>query len=782
MAGGKESGAGLIPPGRRRPGEFSLLPMRMAPATVGTGENMVTLARDVERRAGTPRARFVATIFVGSFLLFLVQPMIARMALPRLGGAPSVWNSAMLVYQALLLAGYAYAHWLGQLRPRMQAAVHLGLLVLAGLTLPIGLLAFMPPPDANPFLWVPWLLLLSIGPLFFVVSAQAPLLQRWFALTDGGDPYPLYAASNLGSFCGLISYPLLVEPILPVSQQRWLWTAGYAILVILVGWSATRLPRTSSHSAEAAAEPAPSRSTIGRWILLAAVPSGLILSTTLYITTDIIAMPLLWVLPLGFYLLSFTVAFSSQRGPANLLIRLAPFVLIAACVALFMEQRVLALAFCGLAIINLFTVSVALHSRLFETRPPAQHLTLFYFAMSVGGVLGGIFCALVAPLIFDWTYEHLLLLIAAAWLIRVPSPFARFADLWNGDATARRTTIVAMAVIPLLVVGGRAYLGLPPSAGVSHFAMIALIAIAIVGIGNRLIFTCSVAALLVAGGGWARLEYSLTPGKMTRSFFGIYTVLDGVNQSRVLVHGTTVHGVQNIGSPDRERMATSYYARRSGVGLAMQAVPALFGQQARVAVVGLGSGTLACYARPGQSWTFYEIDPAVVRIARDARRFTFLQRCKPDARIEIGDARLLIEREPVAAADVLVIDAFSSDAVPMHLLTREAFADYRRMLAPGGLLMVHISNRYLNLQPVIAGAAAAGGWQAKLRIYRPDAEGIRLNETGSDWIALSQSPPTLDRLVGESGESWSPLPQRPGFKPWSDDHASVLALIRWAGK
>src|SRR6476659_6490018 len=207
---------------------------------------MVTMARDIERKVATSRARFVATIFVGSFLLFLVQPMIARMALPRLGGAPSVWNSAMLVYQSLLLAGYAYAHWLGRLRPKAQASVHVVLLVLAGLTLPIGLSSAVPPPDANPFLWVPWLLLMSVGPLFFVISAQAPLLQRWFALTDGGDPYPLYAASNLGSFGGLIAYPLFAEPLLGVSQQRWLWSMGYALLVLFVGWCALRLPRSQS--------------------------------------------------------------------------------------------------------------------------------------------------------------------------------------------------------------------------------------------------------------------------------------------------------------------------------------------------------------------------------------------------------------------------------------------------------------------------------------------------------------------------------------------------------
>jgi hypothetical protein len=307
---------------------------------------MVTLARDVDGFAERSSRRFLSAIFVGSFLLFLVQPMIARMALPRLGGAPSVWNSAMLVYQLLLLGGYAYAHWLGRLRPQAQAGVHLGLLVAAALMLPIGLIGWVPAPDANPFLWVPWLLLVSIGPLFFAVSAQAPLLQRWFALTDGGDPYRLYAASNLGSFGGLIAYPLLVEPLLPISQQRWLWSAAYALLILLVIWCAASLPKSPARERmQVNAVPGPDRRAVAGWIVLAAVPSGLILSTTLHITTDIVAMPLLWVLPLGAYLLSFTVAFSAREGAKQTIIRFSPLILLSACLGVFFGQDLLALIF-----------------------------------------------------------------------------------------------------------------------------------------------------------------------------------------------------------------------------------------------------------------------------------------------------------------------------------------------------------------------------------------------------------------------------------------------------
>ena len=741
---------------------------------------MGTMAVEVEREARAARYRFVATIFVGSFLLFLVQPMVARMALPRLGGAPAVWNSAMLVYQALLLAGYAYAHWLGRAAPRRQAAVHLAAFAIAALTLPIGLIASFPPPDANPFLWVPWLLLVSIGPLFFVISAQAPLIQRWYSLSGAGDPYPLYAASNLGSFAGLLAYPLVVEPLLPIAQQRWWWSAAYCLLALLVAWCALSLPARKAEAAPAQdSVAAPGWRERFAWILLASVPSGLIMSTTLHLTTDIGAMPLLWVLPLGVYLLSFTVAFASNRGPTNAIARAAPLVLLFAACGLFVEVKTFALLFGAVAVLNLFTVSVALHGQLFERRPDPQHLTLFYLMLSVGGVIGGIFCALVAPMLFDWTYEHVILLAAAAFLMTSPSLFDRLASLWNGDATARRLTWLTAGLLVVLALAGKGLFGIPASRDVSYWATFAIIALAIVAIGNRTLFTIAVVALMICIGGYERLALSAEPGKMTRSFFGVYSVQDRGDEARILVHGTTMHGVQNRGSPERERMPTTYYAPQSGVGLAMAAAPRLFGDQARIGMVGLGAGTLACYARPGQRWTFYEIDPVDIAIARDPNQFTFLSRCLPGVPVELGDARLTLERAPPRSADLLVIDAFSSDSIPIHLLTREAFDVYRRHLADEGLLLVHISNRFLDLEPVIA-AAAANGWHASLRHYRPNEQQAAENHTASIWIAMSPSPATLAHLVsaGEEGK-WRPLRPRPGFAPWTDDHATLLPLIRW---
>ncbi len=723
------------------------------------------------------RLRFVTTIFLGSFLLFLVQPMIARMALPRLGGAPAVWNSAMLVYQALLLAGYAYAHWISRAAPRVQAGLHLAAFALAALALPIGLVAADLPTNANPILWVPWLLLISIGPLFLVVSAQGPLMQHWFTRSGGADPYPLYAASNLGSFAGLLAYPLLVEPLLPVTSQRLLWSGAYVMLVLLVGWCALGLPRTAVPTVEERGGEQPSRRSIATWVLLAAVPSGLILSTTLHLTTDIVAIPLLWVVPLGLYLLSFTFAFAADRRAARSISSLAPITLLIAACGLVVDASSMIAVFAVGALLNLFVVSVAIHSMLFDRRPDSKHLTLFYLAMSVGGVLGGILCALVAPLIFDWTYENPLLLAAAAAIVVGRNPFARLHRLWANPAASARLTRWGIALVVLVSLIGSDVFGLPSSHPAAAAAGVVVSAVGIIAIGNRALFTASIAALMLTMGGWEKLALSASPGKMNRSFFGVYSIRPGPNQSRLLVHGTTIHGIQNLGSDARERMATSYYAPRSGVGLAMVAAPRLFGGQARVGVVGLGSGTLACYARPGQRWTFYEIDPLVARIASDPSEFTFLSRCLPHVPVIIGDARLTLEHGPAAADDLLVVDAFSSDAIPMHLLTTEAFAAYRRHLRPNGLLLVHISNRYLDLKPVVAAAAAAGGWQARIRTYLPDESERARNYGASIWIALSPNPQTVDRLVALSGEQWQVLRPEPGFAAWTDDHASLLPLI-----
>lgn len=725
---------------------------------------------------------FVGTIFVGSFLLFLVQPMVARMALPRLGGAPAVWNSAMLVYQALLLGGYAYAHWLSKLRPRGQTMVHLGLLALAALTLPIHLIVGQPGPAESPALWVPWLLLWSIGPLFFVVSAQAPLIQRWYASATGGrDPYPLYAASNLGSFAGLLSYPLLVEPRMALASQADLWTAGYVLLGLLTLACALVLPRAGVDTSEAGlvVERPPSLRTRAFWVVLAFVPSGLMLSTTTFITTDIVAMPMLWVVPLGLYLLSFTVAFSEKRGVADLLVKLSPVVLL--CIGGLSIQNAPGkpLLTAGIELLLLLTVAVTLHARMYDSRPAPAHLTSFYLAMSVGGVLGGIFSGLLAPLIFDWTYEHPILVLVAGLLVPQPILFPFVERLW---ATRGRTIAltVAMALLSILI----AYLAIARpfrwlwETGPMYGA-IALGLLTLLCIGRRLPFMIGLFAMILVFGGWDALRLSFEPNARMRSYFGTYTIRD-YGPVRMLAHGTTAHGLQML-RPGQERRPTSYYGPQSGVGRAMLASSQLFGRHARIGVVGLGTGTLACYARPGQDWRFFEIDPTMIRIARTSGKFTFLSRCLPNAPIVIGDARLSLAQIPPQSLDMLALDAFSSDTVPMHLLTREAFDVYARVLPVRGLLLVHISNRHLDLEPVIATAAREGGWHAALlNDQPPEAVMAKTYVSRSIWVAMSRDPALLARLTGPKAEAagWRPLVEQRGFAGWSDDYGSILPLLK----
>jgi hypothetical protein len=723
--------------------------------------------------------RFVLTICVGSFLLFLVQPMVARMALPRLGGAPAVWNSAMLVYQALLLGGYAYAHWLGRFGPRRQAAIHLALFAAAALTLPLGLISGTPSAQINPVLWVPWLLTASIGPLFFMVAAQAPLMQRWYVETGGADPYPLYAASNLGSFGGLIAYPLLVEPFMPVVEQRWLWSGGYLLLMALVLVCALRLPKAGQEIAVAAdAGPPPARRTVALWILLAAIPSGLMLSTSLHITTDVVAMPLLWVLPLGLYLLSFSLAFSESRTWTVALTAVAPLLLLMAASTVFADPSRIPMIIGLVALLTLFVVSVALHGALYDARPHPAYLTRFYLAMSVGGVIGGIFCALLAPLIFDWTYEHpILLALAGLMIVREPL-FAWAGRLWNSPRAGAWVTSILLLLCLLASLYGGGVLVSRPGMAVKAITFLFIAAIAIPAIGNRLLFTGCLAYMMLCMGGWEKIALSATAGATARSYFGVYSIRDSGNGSRLLVHGTTIHGIQNL-TPGMERAPTSYYAPQSGIGLALTAVPSLYGPHARIASVGLGAGTLTCYSRPGQHWRIYEIDPVVLRIASNPRQFTFLSRCMPHPDVAIGDARLTLGREPSGSVDLLSLDAFSSDSVPMHLLTREAFALYGRVLAPNGLLLVHISNRYLELEPVIAAAARDGGWQARLRFFDPDRRDEGKHYASSSWIALSRDPATMTRLLAATkADRWRALSERPGFSPWTDDYGSIVHILK----
>lgn len=740
---------------------------------------------------GAPRRwLFVLTILVGSFLLFLVQPMVARMVLPKLGGAPAVWNSAMLVYQALLLGGYAYAHWLGRFTVRRQATIHVALLVAAALWLPIGIAQIAPPAPGQEALWVPLLLIASIGPVFFVVAAQAPLIQRWFAAdTRAGDPYYLYAASNLGSFAGLISYPALVEPNLPLAAQSWGWTAGYGLLVVLVAVSAWARWRSAAAVADgdtAPGAPDEPRPTLRRqiyWLLIAAVPSGLMLSTTTHLTTDIVAMPLLWVLPLGLYLLSFVVAFSNADAIKQTFRVLAPAVLLIAGGQALVSTGGGSMLVALMSLVMLFVVATALHDYLHHLRPAPQHLTLFYLVMSAGGVLGGLFAALFAPLLFDWVYEHPLLVLAAAALLPLPAFLP-----WN-------IWLKVSKPLPfvLVLLAGAAFAcwrlterwdGTFQGSNGLWAGLILLVGLLV--IGWRWAYITALALLMLGVGGVETLQKG-SDGMRTRSYFGVYTVTDDPqNHQRRLAHGTTLHGLQRT-DPGHELEPTTYYGHQSGVGLTLDKAAKLAGPDAAVGIVGLGAGTLSCYRKPGQAWTIFEIDPVMVDIARDPGKFTFLSQCAGDTPIVIGDARLQIEKLAPAQFDILVIDAFSSDAIPLHLLTEEAIGIYARALRPNGVLLIHISNRFFDLEPVLAAEARARGWTAAIRMDPAGQNDPFSASSASNWVAFTATPQRMQQLTGGlrpreqafEDDVWVPLEAREGFSRWTDDYSSTLPILLW---
>ncbi len=723
------------------------------------------------------RPLYVATILTGSFLLFLVQPMVARMALPRLGGAPNVWNSAMLVYQALLLGGYYYTHRLSRLPLRRQAQIHLALFALAALTLPVGLANLTPPRPGSEIWWVPLLLALSVGPVFFLVSAQAPLMQRWFAADpQAGNPYALYAASNLGSFGGLIAYPLLVEPLLPLKLQSWGWSIGYLLLAALIAlsargrWNLVEVPQAARSTSAA---PVPLH-RIALWLVLAMVPSGLMLSTTTHLTTDLFAMPLLWVIPLGIYLLSFTLAFAENRRPARIVSALAWAAILTAGSFAMVARGSQGLIPVIASVTLLFFVCTALHARMYDTRPEPDQLTLFYLTMSAGGALGGLFTALLAPLLFDWVWEHPLLVLAAAALLpRDALPDWRRLKGLEPEMARLLVGILAALALGLLwqLHDANQYVE------TEHLRW--AYGAALAGIGLALVpwraLTLPLLLGLMLGQGGLETIRNSRDHIRTRSYFGINTVRDYPEQRlRTLAHGTTLHGEQST-DPKRARVPLTYYGPGSGVAIAYGNAPALFGPHARMGVLGLGTGTLACFARPGETWTFFEIDPAVLAYSQNGT-FTFLRSCTPQAKVELGDARLALAGLPPGSFDMLAMDAFSSDSVPLHLFTHEAFGVYLRALSPKGVIMVHISNRFIDLEPPLAAEIRARGLHAMVRDDYPDAD---TEWTPSSFVAVSRDEQQLNLIAQAAPDKeWRPL-VKPAPQVWTDDHASILPYVQW---
>ncbi len=728
---------------------------------------------------------FTLTTFLSAALLFLVQPLFAKMVLPLLGGAPGVWNTAMLFFQTCLLAGYSFAHF----GPRLLGARRHAMVQVVVVALPIALLPLSLPAGADPTgaahptLWLLGFMTITIGAPFFALSTTSPTLQHWFGASGharAGNPYFLYVASNLGSLLALLAYPVGVEPFLPLRVQQRLWGVGYGLLALLTLLSAVAVFRRHSGSTAApaagdgAAPPAPlpappappTWADRGLWILGAFIPSSLLLGVTAFVSSEVAAVPLLWVLPLALYLGTFILAFSSWSRPSDRVLRRALAILAVPLVLVIaLHQRIQPIA--ALILLNLagfFVAALLCHRRLAATRPAPAHLTEFYLWLSIGGVLGGIFNALLAPVLFNTHLEYpLVLLLACLFALRPESSSPR----------TRRTARLAAAAtlvgaVLALVILRRIQLADQPAA---PLLLMALPALACFLAAERPIpFTLALAALLFAG-----QVASVAPGRqlhIARSFFGINRVAeDGALGLRYLYSGITIHGIQSTQAPLR-RAAFSYYHDRSPSGRVLAALARTPGTS--VGVVGLGAGSLAVYAAPGQTWTFFEIDPVVARIASDPKYFTFLHDAPTPPRLVLGDARLTLAREPAQAFDALVIDAFSSDAIPIHLLTREAFALYASKLKPGGVLLCHISNNHLDLEPIIGGIAADRGLSALTCV---DSVGEDRGRMASTWMLLHAGE--RPAWLGVAGDDWSAARTCAADRIWRDDFSSVLSVLNW---
>jgi hypothetical protein len=703
-------------------------------------------------------------------LLFAVQPLFARLVLPMLGGAPAVWSTTQVFFQVALLAGYAYAHLGARLAPRRQICAHFAVLLLPLLASPIGAGRAPLPPAASPVPWLLLTLLTTVGLPFFVLAATGPLLQRWLASTAhprAADPYPLYAASNLGSAVALVAYPILIEPSVRLSAQGSLWSWGYGVLALLVAACAV-LALKAPPSPPRDPLPPPARLRVARWTALALVPAALTLGTTAQLSANLAAVPLFWIVPLGIYLLTFVLAFLDRPlVPHHRVVAAVPLAIVIGLVAGVGPAQP-AWLFLGLALLALFVIALACHGELARDRPAPAQLTGFYFWLALGGALGSAAAGLLAPLVLRTVEEVPAALVAAAFVVPPADGEAR-----SKRVQVFRAALTAAAVGVALLAKQR---GLFADGTLALLGLAVLTHLVVVIAPQPARFGLAVAAVLVG----VRLVGSRTDGIILRdrSFFGALTVAEQPGDERVplprrtLFHGTTIHGVQAI-APEAQAEPRAYYGREGPLGQLFAA--GLVRDEARVGVVGLGVGAAMAYARPGQRWTFFEIDPAVAKIAEDSRYFTHLSAASAPHEVVIGDAR----RSLAATTErfsLLVLDAYSGDALPVHLLTREAFARYLDRLAEGGLLAAHISHRSLDLLPVMAGVADALGlaWIHQNASASPAAAARA--EMSSRWV-----------IFARRAEDFGPLGADPRWRPptgrgllWTDDRASVLQI--WSGR
>jgi hypothetical protein len=713
---------------------------------------------------------YAVAVLASAALVFLVEPMIGRLVLPSLGGTPAVWNTSLAFFQAALLAGYAYAHLLQRIRSiGLQAIIHASVLTAAAAVLPLRLSqAFGPPESMVPALWLVGELALTVGPPFAALSATAPLVQAWYGRSRHGaaNPYSLYAASNLGSLLALLAYPTIVEPILRLNTQTLGWSQGYGAFVLVMIVVGVVAARSASAAAVVVEGPTPSVaipwSRRLTWVGLAAVPSSAMLGVTSSITTDIASAPFLWVGPLALYLLSFIIAFQSRPliGP-----RWARHAQAVAAVAFFvalgtgrlLPTPVLALLYLA----AFFLTALVCHQTLASKRPPPRRLTEFYLLVSLGGVIGGAFNAFAAPLIFRTVLEFPLVMLLAC-----------LARPWGRGRLSRSQ--LAWLVAGLLAAG--AALALSRAAGPSVLlAPIAITAIAAMASRNRAwAFMALCVALTLSS---QQLVKAPSAERVERGFFGVLRLSDEADpilgQTHVLRDGTTLHGAQ-AQTPAQRCRPLVYYARTTPIGQVFAALQSRK-RAMRIGAIGMGAGTVATYARPDDSLRFFEINPQAIALATDPKAFTYIRECaRGHIDWVVGDARLTLAHEPADTFDLLLVDAFSSDSIPAHLLTVEAMRGYLAKIGPDGVVVLHLSNRNLELASPVSATALAAGGAALQQSYRTRAVGWI--DAGAQVVIVARRPAALAPFRGD--RRWTPAEPH-GVRAWTDDYTNLFgAMVR----
>jgi hypothetical protein len=732
---------------------------------------------------------YPATTFLSAALLFTLQPLFAKMLTPLMGGTPAVWNTALVFYQGALLAGYLYAHIIAtRFKPRTQLIVHTLVLLFGLVFLPIKVSGLVGAPDvSNPVGWTLAALALSLGGPIVAISATAPLIQAWRArLGDAVDPYRLYAASNLGSFLALAAFPFLIEPLIGAKVQAIVWTIGYVILAVALVTAIWAVPASS----QAPTETALSKTTWidrAKWIFFAAPPSALLVAVTTHLSTDVASVPLIWIPPLALFLLTFIIAFSALGDKMAELAAPLKFMMIFLLAAIMAGGIAQGLVGLAVHLVAFFVIVLCCHLELAARRPEPARLTEFYLWMSLGGVIGGAAAALLAPIIFNTVLEYQIALIAALAV----GTWAR-ADLkWAIPAVALAIA-AAFLYKNLYEVATWLTAHIPVKQGGVADNQMWFEMLAVWRPEFAAAIFCSVMALaammaqrstlLVAAiGGVALLLPVLASDAddvkfRERSFFGVLEIEDsGVAPTgwRFLSHGTTLHGVMSL-DPARNREPMSYYYKDTPIGLLYSEATAAKPTTLRAGVIGMGMGSTTCYAKPGQNWKIFEIDDDVIKASMNPNLVGFINRCAPDITIIRGDARLKMQEQPKDWFDILLVDAFSSDAIPTHMITKEAIGMFMSKMAPDGVLIVHISNRYLDLGTIVSDAANDLGFAA-MEGNRDGDESNPNADTGVRAVVIARNQARLARYVGNP--TWTMIGPSAESHPWTDDHTDILRAI-----